>query len=80
MCRITDKFILCSCDSDLDLHGNHWILNRFRKVKGEIIIGQLMLLYDLDPEIECYNVPLIKEESIKETALILKLNFEKRIN
>lgn len=49
MCRITDKLILCSCDTGLDLHDNHWVLNRILDGKEEIMIGQPMLPYDLDP-------------------------------
>lgn|SRR5690606_5627073 len=59
MCKITNKLILCSCDTDLDFHDNHWALNRFRNGKEEIMIGQPMMPYDLDQETESYNISFL---------------------
>lgn len=78
MCKITNKLILCSCDIGLDFHDNHWVLNRIRGGKEEIIIGQPMLPYDLDPEVESYNVALIEEMMNQGNCFDFETEFQEK--
>lgn len=78
MCRITNKLILCSCTTDLDSHDNHWVLNRIRDGKEEIMIGQPMLPYDLDPEVESYNVSLIEKMINQENCFDFETEFQEK--
>lgn len=78
MCRPTDRITLCSCETDPDLSGNHWMLNRFRKGKNEIVIGETLVPDYPDPEIRRRNVRFLTDQINQGNCFDFEVEFQEK--
>lgn len=78
MCKISNRLILCSCDTEIDYDKDHWMLNRFREGKEDIIEGMPMLPTFLDPDIDKYNIGLLTEMLNQGNCFDFEVEFRKK--
>jgi hypothetical protein len=55
MCEVSDKLKLCTCNSNIQRLKHYWILYRFINGKNDFVVGQAMLPYSINPEIDKLN-------------------------
>jgi hypothetical protein len=87
MCKLSSHLKLCTCKTkDVTKLKNYWILHRVVKGKNEMIIGEPMIPYFLDPEKDLYNkellLKLLNDQSAFDAGIqpkendYLELNFD----
>jgi hypothetical protein len=74
MCIVSDKIKFCTCDTPIHKLKNFWILHRFIKGKNILVIGEVMMPYHMDADIEENNRNLLLKRINEMDAFDIELN------